>query len=115
MSASSNPGQFAQNIKIRFRSYNSNLLDKAVGDVMAMARKVGISIVGPVCIPSRTTRFAVNKSPHVDARSKDIFAISRHCRMIIILDATHAAIESISSIDLSSGVGIEIEVTGSKN
>ncbi len=104
-----------QNIKIKFNSYNSHLLDKEVAQVIFAANRNNITIVGPICMPNKTYQFTVNRSPHIDAKSKDRLALVRHSRMIVLLDANHTAIEAISSVNLASGVGIEIDIMNSGN
>jgi small subunit ribosomal protein S10 len=102
-----------QNIKIKFNSYNSHLLDKEIAGVIYAANRNNVTIVGPICLPNKTYQFTVNRSPHVDSKAKDRMALIRHSRMIILLGADHTAIEAISSVNLASGVGIEIEVMNS--
>ena len=89
------------------------MLDKEIAGVLFAANRNNVTIVGPICMPNKTYQFTVNRSPHVDAKARDRMSLVRHSRMIILLGANHTAIEAISSVNLASGVGIEIEVMNS--
>ncbi|MBL0726017.1 MAG: 30S ribosomal protein S10 [Alphaproteobacteria bacterium] len=113
-SVSSAFDQKSQNVKIRLSSFASSILDKATMDLVIALRKVSAMVVGPIPLPNSIVTMPVNRSPHVDGQSKEKMRIVRHYRMLIILNATSAEIDAISSINIASGVGIEIQVTARK-
>ena len=112
--ASSSIGQRTQNVKIRLSSFTSSVLDKSTIDLVSALRKVNAMFVGPIPLPNSIITMPVNRSPHVDGQSKEKMRIVKHYRMIIILNATSAEVDAISSINISSGVGIEIQVISKK-
>ena len=61
----------SQNIRIRLRAYDSKLLDTSTSDIINTAKRTGAKVKGPIPLPTKNERFTVNKSPHVDKKSRD--------------------------------------------
>jgi small subunit ribosomal protein S10 len=62
-----------QRIRIRLQAYDHSVLDQAVGEIIDTARSTGAQIVGPIPLPTRIERFTVNRSPHVNKKSMELF------------------------------------------
>ena len=54
-----------QNIRIRLKSFDHNILDRSSIDILQTAKRTGAKVIGPIPMPSRIERVTVNKSPHV--------------------------------------------------
>ena len=104
-------GQNSQKVTIKLSSFSTGALDEAVSNLVLCLRKVSAMIVGPIPLPNRKSSIVVNRSPHVDGKSKDKMGIIKHYRMIILLDATSTEIDAISSVSIASGVGVEIQIS----
>ncbi|MEP0813892.1 MAG: 30S ribosomal protein S10 [bacterium] len=100
----------AQRIRIRLKSYDYKVLDQSVERIVQTAQRTGVKLVGPIPLPTERKVFCVNRSPHVDKKSREQFEMRIHKRMIDILQPTAQTIESLSSLDLPSGVDIELKV-----
>jgi len=100
----------AQRIRIRLKSYDYKVLDQSVERIVQTAQRTGVSLVGPIPLPTERKIFCVNRSPHVDKKSREQFEMRIHKRLIDILQPTAQTIESLSSLDLPSGVDIELKV-----
>ena len=70
----------SQNIRIRLRAFDSKLLDNSTGDIINTAKRTGAKVKGPIPLPTRLEKFTVNKSPHVDKKSRDQLEIRTHNR-----------------------------------
>ena len=99
------------NINIKLRSYNSRLLDKTTVSFVDSIRNVGGTVCGPIPMPRKIERFTVTRSPHVDKKSMEHFVKITYTRFIRIVRVTKSLIDELSSIEIPSGVGIEISVT----
>ena len=99
-----------QRIRIRLRSYDHAILDLSAGEIVKTARRTGARTVGPVPLPTRKSVFTVNRSPHVDKKSREQFQICIHKRLIDITRPTSQTIDALSKLDLPAGVNIEIKV-----
>ena len=100
----------AQKIRIRLKSYDYKVLDQSVERIVQTAQRTGVKLVGHIPLPTERKIFCVNRSPHVDKKSREQFEMRIHKRLIDILQPTPQTIESLSSLDLPSGVDIELKV-----
>jgi len=99
-----------QRIRIRLRSYDHAILDLSAGEIVKTARRTGAKTVGPVPLPTRKTIFTVNRSPHVDKKSREQFEMRIHKRLIDISESTAQTIDALMKLDLPAGVDIDIKL-----
>lgn len=98
-----------QKIRIRLKAYDAKLLDKSVGEIIETARRTGARIAGPVPLPTEINKYCVNRSPHVDKKSREQFEIRTHKRLIDIIEPTQSTVDALMKLDLSAGVDVEIK------
>ena len=98
-----------EKIRIKLKAYESMLLDSAINEIVATAKRTGASVAGPVPLPTRRSRFCVLRSPHVDKKSREHFEIRTHKRLVDILSPTPQTVDALMKLDLSAGVHVEIE------
>jgi len=55
-------------------------------------------------------RFTVNRSPHVDKKSREQFEMRTHKRMLDIVDPTPQTVDALMKLDLAAGVDVEIKL-----
>jgi small subunit ribosomal protein S10 len=58
----------------------------------------------------RRSGFTVNRSPHVDKKSREQFEIRTHKRLLDILEPTQQTIDALGKLDLAAGVDVEIKL-----
>jgi small subunit ribosomal protein S10 len=58
----------------------------------------------------RIERFTVNRSPHVDKKSREQFEIRTHKRLLDIVDPTPQTVDALMKLDLAAGVDVEIKL-----
>lgn len=95
-------------IRLSLKSYDHQLLDKAVKQIVLTARRTGAQVVGPIPLPNRQRGFTVLRSPHVDKKSREQFVIITHHRILDIVAPTEPTMEALMKISISSGVDVEI-------
>ena len=83
-----------QNIRIRLRGYDNSLLDTSTQDIINTAKRTGAKVKGPIPLPTRFERFTVNKSPHIDKKSRDQLEIRTHNRLLDIIDPTPQTVDA---------------------
>ena len=93
-----------QNIRIRLRGFDNSLLDTSTQDIIDTAKRPGAKVKGPIPLPTRFERFTVNKSPHIDKKSRDQLEIRTHNRLLDIIDPTPQTVDALMKLDLSAGV-----------
>ena len=99
-----------QTLKIRLRSNSSKAIEVAAREIVKISEKAGCKISGPIPLPLNIHKITVNKSPHVNKKSREQFQTKIHKRMIDIINSTPKTVESLMKLDLPAGVDIELKV-----
>ena len=75
----------AGRIRIRLKAFDHAVIDQAAADIVRTAQKTGAQVSGPIPLPTKTRRWTVLRSPHVDKKSREQFELKTHKRVIDIL------------------------------
>ncbi|BBK43943.1 30S ribosomal protein S10 [Allostella vacuolata] len=100
----------SQNIRIRLRAYDHRILDQSTSEIVNTAKRTGARVRGPIPLPTRFERFTVNRSPHIDKKSREQFEIRTHKRVIDIVGPTPQTVDALMKLDLAAGVDVEIKL-----
>jgi len=98
-------------IRIKLQAFDNNLLDASTRQIVNSANRTGAKVLGPVPLPTDIEKICVNRSPHVDKKSRDQFEIRTHKRLIDIVQATAKTIEALNKLSLPAGVDIKIKAS----
>jgi small subunit ribosomal protein S10 len=101
-----------QQIRIRLKAFDHRMLDQSAREIVSTAKRTGAQVRGPVPLPTRLERFTVNRSPHVDKKSREQFEIRTHKRVLDIVDPTPQTVDALMKLDLAAGVDVQIQVLG---
>ena len=99
-----------QNIRIRLKAFDHRILDNSTQEIVNTAKRTGATVRGPIPLPTRLERFTVNRSPHVNKKSREKFEIRTHKRMLDIVDPTPQTVDALMKLDLAAGVDVEIKL-----
>ena len=99
-----------QRIRIRLKAYDHSAIETAAKEIVETAARTGASVTGPVPLPTKTQRWTVLRSPHVDKKSREQFELKTHKRVIDILDSRAQTVDALTKLDLPAGVDVEIKV-----
>ena len=99
----------SQKIRIRLKGYDVSLVDQSVAQIINKAKGTGAKIAGPVPMPTRIKKFTVNRSPHIDKKSREQFEIRTHSRLLVIIP-TPQTIDALMKLELPAGVEVEIKL-----
>ena len=99
-----------QQIRIRLKAFDHVVLDQAAADIVRTVTKTGARVTGPIPLPTKLQRWTVLRSPHVDKKSREQFELKTHKRLIDITDSRAQTVDSLTKLDLPSGVDVEIKV-----
>jgi small subunit ribosomal protein S10 len=103
-----------QKIRIKLKGFDHRLIDKSTHEIVATGQRSGAKISGPIPLPTKKEKYTVLRSPHVNIKARDQFEIRTHKRLIEILDANEATIESLSKLQLPAGVYVDIKMLDDK-
>ena len=110
MSTRTSSTKTAQKIRIKLQAYEHRILDQSVAEILNTARRTGSVVAGPIPLPTRIERMAVNRSPHVDKKSMDQFEIRTHKRLMDIIKPTAKTVDELKKLNLPAGVDISIKI-----
>ena len=85
------------------------LLDKSTEKIVRTAKDTGALGIGPIPLPTKRTIYTVNRSVHVDKKSREQFQIKVHKRIIDLMNSNTKTVDSLMKIDMPAGVDIEIK------
>jgi len=98
-----------QKIRICLKSYDHILIDRSAERIVDTVKNTGSVVSGPVPLPTRRSLYVVNRSPHVDKKSREQFESRTHKRLIDILSSTQKTIDALMKLELPAGVDVEIK------
>lgn len=97
-----------QKIRLTLKSYDHQLLDKAVKLIVSTAKRTGSQVMGPVPLPNKMRCFTVLRSPHIDKKSREQFKLTTHRRILDIVSPSDQTMDALMKLNISSGVDVEI-------
>ncbi len=99
-----------QKIRIRLKAYDHKLLDKSVSDIIRKVKETGARISGPIPLPTRIHKYTIQRSVHIDKKSREQFEMRIHKRLIDILEPNPETVEKLKNLDLPAGIDVEIKL-----
>ena len=94
-------------IRIKLKAYDYRILDKAVAEIVD---NTGAGVAGPIPLPTNINKFTVNRSVHVDKKSREQFEMRIHKRLMDILEPTQQTVDALGKLSLPAGVDVEIKL-----
>jgi small subunit ribosomal protein S10 len=98
----------SQNFRIRLKAFDHRILDVSTKEIVKTAQRTGAGVRGPIPLPTRIEKFTVNRSPHVNKKSREQFEMRIHKRLLDIVDPTPQTVDALMKLDLAAGVEVEI-------
>ena len=103
---------FSDKIRIRLKAYDSRVLDQSTTEIVDTAKRTGARLAGPIPLPTHIARYTVNRSPHVDKKSREQFEVRTHKRLLDIYEPTSNTVDALMKLELPAGVDVEIKAFG---
>ncbi len=96
-------------IRIKVKSFDHRLIDYCVHTIIQAAQRTGALVKGPIPLPTKIEKITVLKSTFVHKDARDQYETRTHRRLIDLLDVNQKTVESLATLNLPSGVDIEIK------
>ena len=96
-------------LRVSLKSYDHKLLDVSASKIVEIAKRNGLSVSGPIPLPTKRRLYCVLRSPHVDKKSREHFEMRIHKRIIDIYDTTPQTMAEFGKFDLPAGVKLEMD------
>ena len=97
-------------IRIKLKAYDHKILDASSLKIIEAAKATGAKVVGPVPLPTEKQVYTILRSVHKDKDSREQFEMRTHKRLIDIVNPTAKTVDTLTRLDLPSGVDIEIKL-----
>lgn len=97
-------------LRLRVKSYDHKLIDSSIKQIIDTAVRNGAEVIGPIPLPTQFKKYTVNRSTFVHKNHREQFELRVHNRLIDIMNPNQKIIESLSGLNLPSGVDIEIKM-----
>jgi small subunit ribosomal protein S10 len=99
----------AKTIRVRLQAYDHKILDLSVQKIITAAKTTGAGVVGPIPLPTEKQVYTILRAVHKYKDAREQFEIRTHKRVIDIVGPTKQTIDSLTHMDLPSGVDIAIK------
>lgn len=99
-----------ERLRIKVKAYDAKLIENSVRQIIEAIKRQGGEIVGPIPLPTEIRKYTVNRSPFVHTKSRDQFEMRIHKRLVDILSPQQKMVESLTDLNLPSGVDIEVKM-----
>ena len=100
----------SKKIRIRLKAYEHQILDVSVEKIIAAAKNTGAEVIGPIPLPTEKQVYTILRAVHKYKDAREQFEIRTHKRLIDIVNPNKQTIDSLTHLDLPSGVDIEIKL-----
>ena len=77
--------------------------------IVTTAKNTGALVLGPIPLPTKRSLYTVNRSVHVDKKSREQFEIKIHKRIVDLMNSTSKTVDALMQLDMPAGVDIEIK------
>ena len=103
-----------QKINIRLKAFEHKSLDQACARIVETVKRTGGEVSGPVPLPTEIEKITILRAVHKYKDSREQFERRTHNRLIVIKNPSKETIESLTRLEVPSGVGIEIKTKNTK-
>ena len=98
-----------QKIRIKLKAFDHRILDQSSQEIVEVVQRTGAKINGPIPLPTKKKIYTVNRSTHVDKKSREQFMLAVHKRIIDLDNPTAKTIDALRKLNLPAGVNVEIK------
>lgn len=96
-------------VRIKIRAYDHKIIDQSTKTIIETAERSGAKVIGPIPLPTETSKYTVLKSTFVHKDSRDQFEMRIHKRLIDIVEPTAKTVDALMTLSLPAGVDVEIK------
>jgi len=98
-------------IRIKIYAYDSKIIDIATKTIIDTAERNNAKVIGPVPLPTGIAKFSVNRSTFINKTAQEQYEMRTHKRLVDIVNSNPKAIDALMSLNLPSGVYVEIKMS----
>ena len=99
-----------EKVRIKLKAYDHRILDNAAVRIVETVKRSGGIISGPVPLPTEIQKYTILRAVHKYKDSREQFEKRTHKRLIVINNPSKETIESLTHLEIPSGVDIQIKL-----
>ena len=97
-------------ISIKLKAFEHKSLDNACAKIVETVNRTGGEISGPIPLPTEIEKITILRAVHKYKDSREHFEKRTHKRLIVINNPSKETIESLTHLEIPSGVDIQIKL-----
>ena len=97
-------------VSIKLKAFEHKSLDNACAKIVETVKRTGGEISGPVPLPTEVEKITILRAVHKYKDSREQFEKRTHKRLIVINNPSKETIESLTHLEIPSGVDIQIKL-----
>lgn len=97
-------------VSIKLKAYEHKSLDKACAKIVETVKRTGGEVSGPVPLPTEVEKITILRAVHKYKDSREQFEKRTHKRLVVINNPSKETIESLTHLEIPSGVDIQIKL-----
>ena len=97
-------------IRIKIRAFDHKVIDQSAKTIIESAERSGVTVVGPLPLPTEKRKYTVNRSTFVHKNAREQFEMRTHKRLIDIVNPNDKTMEFLTTLNLPAGVDVEIKM-----
>lgn len=98
---------------IHTQSFDAKMLDTFCNNIInTLSSYKHLNISGPIMLPTHIKKITVNRSPHIDKKSREQFEIRTYTRatQIALIDQNEDLIKALQQVKKELPIGLDIKV-----
>ncbi len=99
-----------QRVRIRLKAYDHRVLDDSAARILDAIEKTGATVAGPIPLPTEIRKYTVIRGPFVHKDGREQFEIRTHKRIMDLSDYTSRTVDTLTNLQLPSGVDVDVKV-----
>ena len=99
-----------EKLRLKVKAFDHKLIDNSCRQIIEALKKFDVELAGPIPLPTEKHKYTVNRSTFVHKDAREQFELMVHKRLIDISNPSKTIVESLSNLNLPSGVDIEIRM-----
>ncbi len=97
-------------VRVKLKAYDHRILDQAAAKIVETVKRSGGEVSGPVPLPTEIQKYTILRAVHKYKDSREQFEKRTHKRLIDIKNPSKETVDSLTHLDLPSGVDIQIKL-----
>ena len=96
-------------MRIKIKGFDHKILDQSARQIVEALERTGAVVAGPIPLPTHIQKYSVVRSPFIDKDSQEQFEVRTHKRLIDVMEMTSKTVDSLTNLNIPSGVSIDIK------